>query len=85
MKPAYTSVASAKHETVKHAEETAIFSLSSFPIPFGIVEQQLDTLKGIIGVSLNLLSNTIRVSYDPTQITSDEIRSFIKSVAREIH
>ena len=85
MKPANTSVTSAKHETVKRTEETAIFSLSTFPIPFGIIEQELDTLKGVVGVSLNLLANTIRVNYDPTQITSDELHSFIKSVVSEIN
>jgi cation transport ATPase len=70
----------AKHETVKQTEENAILSLSCLPIPLGIVEQELQTLKGVNGVSLNLLSHTVRVSYDPKQISSDEIREFLESM-----
>ena len=85
MKRVNASPSLVKNETVKRTEENAILSLSCLPIPFGIVERELQTLKGVNRVSLNLLSHTVKVSYDPNQTSSDEIRAFLKRLEGEIH
>jgi copper chaperone CopZ len=68
-----------KKENTKHTEEHAILSLLS-TVPAGIAERKLRTLKGVNEVSINHLAHTVQVSYDPTKITSDKIRAFLKKL-----
>ena len=63
-----------------HSEEHAIFSIP-LSVPAGIAERQLCTLKGVNEVSINHLKHTVHVTYDSAKTTSDEIRTFIKTLA----
>jgi len=68
-----------KNEVARRSEEHAILSLP-LPIPAGIAERELRTLKGVNDVSINHLAHTVHVSYDPTKTTSDKIRAFLKNL-----
>jgi copper chaperone CopZ len=61
-------------------EEHAILFIP-LTVPAGTAQRKLHTLPGINEISVNHLTHTVRVSYDPTKITSDKIRHLLKSLA----
>jgi len=61
-----------------HAD--GILYLTSRETPSGIIERALRTLKGVKNVSINHLAGTVWIAYDPTKITSREIRDFLKEL-----
>ena len=69
-----------KDENTSRSEEHAILSLP-LSVPAGIAVRELRALKGVNEVSINHLKHTVHVIYDPTKISSDEIREFIKKLA----
>ncbi len=63
----------------------AIFSLfnlgcSSCP---GIIEGRLRKLHGVRSVNVDYVTDTVVVGYDPSRLTSDDIRAFMKKVSHD--
>jgi copper chaperone CopZ len=57
----------------------AIFSLFNLGCSAcsGIIERRLRKLSGINGVTVDYVTDTVLVDYDPATITTDEIRRFL--------
>jgi hypothetical protein len=47
-----------------------------------IMETELRQLTGILGVELNNVAGTLRVSFDPSKTTSDAIRHYLKDLCQ---
>ncbi len=60
----------------------AIFSLFTLGCSScsAIIEGRLKKLSGIKDVTVNYVTDTVRVSYDPAQLTTDDIRGFLKNL-----
>jgi len=50
-------------------------------IPSGKVERHLRRLEGIEEVTINHLSQTVKIRYNPSMVTIEEIRSFLKELS----
>lgn len=48
-----------------------------------IIERKLRKLAGIKNVSVNYVTDTVLVNYDPRRLTTEEIRSFIRGLGYE--
>ena len=60
----------------------AIFSLLHLDCsPSSQIERKLRKVSGIKKVTVDFVSNTVLVSYDPDQITTQDIRNFIEKIA----
>ena len=73
-------MALAKFNGMKPVEEHAILFIP-LRVPAGTAQRELHTLPGINEISINHLTHTVRVSYDPTKMTSDKIRDLIRNLA----
>lgn len=64
------------------ASGNAIFSLFNLGCSScsGIIERKLKRLPGIRDVVVNYVTDTVFVNYDPTRVTSEEIRTFMKKL-----
>ncbi len=73
--------------TQTHSHKTAegIFSLFNLGCSgcSGIIERRLKKLSGIKDVTVNYVTDTVQVSYDPKKITTDDIRQFLKKLGKE--
>jgi hypothetical protein len=52
----------------------------SLPIASGKIERRLRKLKGIRKITINHLSQTVKISYDPNAVTVEKIRSLLKKL-----
>ena len=64
------------------ATAEAIFSLFNLGCSScsGIIERKLKKLSGIKGVSVDYVTDTVLVDYDPAYLTAEDIRAFIKKL-----
>jgi len=64
----------------------AIFSLFNLGCSscFRIIEGRLKELQGITSVNVNYVTDTVAVGYDPTRLTTDDIRAFMKKVSHDV-
>jgi len=65
--------------TEKGTSAKAIFSLFNLGCSgcSGIIERKLKKLSGIKKVAVNYVTDTVLVNYDPTELSPDDIRSFM--------
>lgn len=71
--------ASARTKDAISREVFSLFKLGCLSSS-GIVERQLKKLPGINYAVVIYLADGAMVNYDPTQLTSDEIREFLKKL-----
>ncbi len=57
----------------------SIFSLG-YSSSRGTIERQLKGLAGIKSVRANYVTDTVLVDYDPSQLTIEQIRAFLKKL-----
>ncbi len=57
----------------------SIFSLG-YSSSRGTIERQLRKLAGIKLVTANYVTDTVLVDYDPTQLTIEQIRAFLRKL-----
>jgi copper chaperone CopZ len=71
--------------TMRKASAKAILSLFNLGCPScsGIVERELKKLPGIENVAVNYATDVVVVDYDPSTITSEAIRSFMKKIGHD--
>lgn len=73
--------------TQTHGHKTAegIFSLFNLGCSgcSGIIEGRLKKLSGVKDVTVNYITDTVQVSYDPIKITTDDIRQFLKKLGHD--
>jgi len=64
----------------------AIFSLFNLGCSScsGIIERKLKKLSGIKGVTVNYVTDTVLVDYDPGHLTAEDIRTFIKKLGYDV-
>jgi copper chaperone CopZ len=69
-------------QTRSHKTAEGIFSLFNLGCSgcSAIVERKLKKLSGIKDVTVNYVTDTVQVSYDPMKITTDDIRRFLKKL-----
>ena len=48
-----------------------------------IIEVRLKKLHGITNVNVNYVNDTVIVNYDPTRLTNETIRAFMKELSHE--
>jgi copper chaperone CopZ len=60
----------------------SLFNLGSSSCS-GTVERKLKKLAGIKNVSVNNVTDTILVNYDPQQLNTEEIRLFVRKLSYE--
>ena len=62
------------------AEAHAILSYVRFrvPLPSGLIETRLRKMKGIKEVTVNHVSHTFSISYDPSIVTIEKIRTLFR-------
>ena len=48
-----------------------------------MIEERLRKLHGITNVNVNYVTDTVAVGYDPTRLTTDDIRAFMKKVGHD--
>jgi copper chaperone CopZ len=60
----------------------AVFSLFNLGCSFcpGLVVTELRKMSGIRDVAADVVTNTVRINYDPVQLTADEIREFVREL-----
>ncbi len=60
----------------------AIFSLYNLGCSScsGILERKLKRVSGIAEVNVNYVADMVQVKFDPSKITSDDIRAFMKKL-----
>jgi copper chaperone CopZ len=46
-----------------------------------VIERELKRLAGIRNVTVNHITDAVLVNYDPRQLTTDEIRAFIRKLS----
>ncbi len=56
----------------------AIFSLSNVSSPPSIIEGKLRKLSGVKDATVNCVTNMVLVYYDPEQLDSQDIRTFLR-------
>lgn len=49
-------------------------------IPSGKLERQLRKLKGVREITINHLSHTVKIRYDPHLVTAEKMRSILKKL-----
>ena len=54
------------------------------PIQSGRIERELRKLKGIKEITINHLTHTVKIRYDPKVITEEKMRSIIKRLASHL-
>jgi len=54
------------------------------PIPSGKIEEELRKLNGIKEITINHLTHTVKIRYDPKVITEEKMRSIIKRLASHL-
>lgn len=66
----------------KRPRAQAIFSLFNLGCSScsAIVERKLKKLAGIKNVTVNYVTDTVLVKYDSSQVTTEEIRTFIRKL-----
>ena len=52
------------------------------PIPSGKIERQLRKLRGVKETTINPISHTVKIRYDPHIMTAEKMRSFIRRLGR---
>jgi len=67
------------------AEAHAILSYSRLGalIPSGQIERQLRKMKGIKEVTINYVSNAVKIRYDPMIVTIEKIRIFLRKTVSD--
>ena len=60
----------------------AIFSLYSLGCSScsGLLERRLKKLPGITEVNVNYVADMVAIRFDPSKVTSDDIRTFMKKL-----
>ena len=52
------------------------------PIPSGKIERQLRKLRGVKEITINPISHTVKIRYDPHVMTAEKMRSVIRKLGR---
>lgn len=52
------------------------------PIPSGKIERRLRKLKGVKEITINPISHTVKIRYDPHLMTAEKMRSAIRNLGR---
>lgn len=75
----------ASPQTRGHENAEGIFSLFNLGCSgcSAIVERRLKKLSGIKDVTVNYVTDTVHVSYDPMKITTDDIHQFLKKLGHD--
>jgi len=73
-----------KPEDRLNSDACAILSLlrPENPIPSGKIERQLLKLKGVKEITINPISHTVKIRYDPHVMTAEKMRSAIRKLGR---
>jgi copper chaperone CopZ len=60
----------------------AIFSLYSLGCSScsGLLESKLKQMPGIAEVNVNYVADMVQIKFDPSKVTSDDIRTFMKKL-----
>ena len=61
----------------------SLFNLGCSSCP-GIIEGRLRKLHGIKNVNVDFVTGTVVVGYDPSRLTTDDIRAFMKKVSHDV-
>ena len=69
----------------KHGLKAEAYAILSYLrldmlIPLGQVETRLRKMKGIKEVTINHVSSTLKIRYDPSVLTAEKIRSVLKKL-----
>ncbi len=69
----------------KKASGQAIFSLFSLGCSSSsaVIERRLTKLPGVRDVTVNYITDTVLVNYDPRRVTTEDIRAFLKKLGYE--
>jgi len=54
------------------------------PIPSGKIERQLRKLRGVKEITINPITHTVKIRYDPHVMTDEKMRSFIRKLSRKL-
>jgi copper chaperone CopZ len=61
----------------------SLFNLGCSSCP-SIIEERLRKLHGIKNVNVDYVTDTVVVGYDPSRLTTDDIRAFMKKVSHDV-
>jgi copper chaperone CopZ len=68
----------AKSESKAEAHAILSYLPLSMLIPPGQIETRLRKMKGVKEVTINHVSHTVKIRYDPSIVTIEKIRTFLK-------